>query len=109
MEPGAGFGRTGLERDGKTTRFALYAAETRHNRPLAFTMQQGPIPTQLCCGTSKLGGARLTRMKESHEVYEIRQGTSVERPLCCGRPQRYVLRGELFSWLFVCDGYGDLP
>ena len=45
-------------------------------------MQQGPIPTQLCCGTSKLGGARLTRMKESHEVHEIRQGSSDERPLC---------------------------
>ena len=45
-------------------------------------MQQGPVPTQLCCGTSKLGGARLTRMKESHEVHEIRQGTSDERPLC---------------------------
>lgn len=25
--------------------------ETRHNQPSAFTMQQGPIPTQLCCGT----------------------------------------------------------
>jgi hypothetical protein len=55
-------------------------------------MQQGPVPTQLCCGTSKLGGARPTRMKESHEVYEIRQGTSDERPLCWRRPQRYVLR-----------------
>src|SRR5580658_1847085 len=66
-----------------------------------------PIPTQLCCGTSKLGGARLTRMKESHEVYEIRQGTSVERPLCCGRSQRYVLRRELHSRLFVCHRYSN--
>jgi len=70
-------------------------------------MQQGPIPTQLCCGTSKLGGARLTRMKESHEVYEIRQGSSDQRHRCCGRPQHYVLRRELYSRLFVCDGYRD--
>ena len=72
-------------------------------------MQQGPVPTQLCCGTSKLGGARPTRMKESHEVYEIRQGTSDERPLCWRRPQRYVLRPELYGRLFVCDGDGDCP
>ena len=58
------------------------SAKTRHNPPWAFTMQQGPVPTQLCCGTSKLGGARLTRMKESHEVHEIRQGPSDERPFC---------------------------
>src|SRR5271165_2765385 len=68
----------------KTPCYAQSSVETRHNTPLAFTMQQGPIPTQLCCGTSKLGGARRTRMKESHEVYEIRQGTSDERPLCFG-------------------------
>jgi 6-phosphogluconolactonase len=54
-------------------------------------MQQGPVPTQLCCGTSKLGGARRTRMKESHEVHEIRQGPSDERPFCWRCFQRYVL------------------
>jgi hypothetical protein len=81
--------------------FAQSPAETRHNLPLAFTMQQGPVPTQLCCGTSKLGGARLTRMKESHEVYEIRQGTSDERPLCWRHPQRYVLRRELYTVGFL--------
>src|ERR1039458_5912128 len=89
--------------------FAQSPAKTRHNLPLAFTMQQGPVPTQLCCGTSKLGGTRLTRMKESHEVYEIRQGTSDERPLCWPRPQRYVLQSELYGRLFVCDGYSDGP
>jgi 6-phosphogluconolactonase (cycloisomerase 2 family) len=26
-------------------------------------MQQGPVPTQLCCGTINLGGARLTRIR----------------------------------------------
>jgi hypothetical protein len=36
--------------------FAQSRAETRHNLPSAFTMHQGPVPTQLCCGTSKLGG-----------------------------------------------------
>ena len=72
-------------------------------------MQQGPVPTQLCCGTSKLGGARLTRMKESHEVHEIRQGPSDERPLCWRYSRRYVLHSELFGRLFVCDGDGDGP
>src|ERR1035438_8420886 len=93
----------------KMPSFAQSLAQTRHNPAWAFTMQQGPVPTQLCCGTSKLGGACLTRMKESHEVYEIRQGTSDERPLCCGRPQRYVLRPELYGRLFVCDGNHNLP
>src|ERR1035441_8104028 len=64
----------------KMPSFAQSLAQTRHNPAWAFTMQQGPVPTQLCCGTSKLGGACLTRMKESHEVYEIRQGPSVKRP-----------------------------
>src|SRR5580658_3612901 len=67
-------------------------------------MQQGPLPTQLCCGTSKLGGARLTRMKESHEVYEIRQGTSHERLFCWRHSWRYILRSELYGRLFVRDG-----
>ena len=71
---------------GKMSCFARFLAKARHNLPLAFTMQQGPVPTQHRCGTSKLGGTRLTRMKESHEVYEIRQGTSDERPLCWRRP-----------------------
>jgi hypothetical protein len=35
---------------------------------LAFTIQQGPIPTQHCCGTHPLGGVRPAKMKESHEV-----------------------------------------
>ena len=48
-------------------------------------------------------------MKESHEVHEIRQGPSDERPLCWRCPQRYVLRSELFGRLFVCDGNGDGP
>src|SRR5271157_621629 len=96
-------------RPGKMHCFDQSLAKTRHNPPWAFTMQQGPVPTQLCCGTSKLGGAPPTRMKESHEVYEIRQGTSDERPLRWRRPQRYVLRPELYSRLFVCDGYRDCP
>src|SRR6266567_3793235 len=45
-----------------------YVPETRHKLPWAFTIQQGLIPTQLCCGTTTLGGTRRTRMKESHEV-----------------------------------------
>ena len=65
-------------------------------------MHQGPVPTQLCCGTSKLGGARLTRMKESHEVHEIRQGTSDERPLCWRHSRRYVLRSSYtVGYLYV--------
>ena len=57
-------------------------------------MHQGPVPTQLCCGTIKLGGTRPTRMKESHEVHEIRQGSSDERPLCGRHPRRFVLRSS---------------
>ncbi len=48
----------------------LYARtlETRHKQPWAFTIHQGPIPTQHLLRNDQLGGARLTRMKESHEV-----------------------------------------
>src|ERR1035437_4815716 len=77
--------------------FTQSLAETRHKQPLAFTMHQGPVPTQLCCGTSKLGGARLTRMKESHEVHEIRQGTSDQRPLSWRYYRRFVLPPKLCS------------
>ena len=74
-------------------------AETRHNKPSPFTMHQGPIPTQLCCGISTLGGSRLTRMKESHEVQEIRQGTSDDCPLCWRGPRHLVLRAKLYGRL----------
>ena len=58
-----------------------------------------PSQTQLCCGISTLGGTRRTRMKESHEVQEIRQGTSDDRHLCWRRRRHLVLRAKLFGWL----------
>src|SRR5579864_1132652 len=43
------------------------ALETRHKPPLPFTIHQGLIPTQLCCGRTNLaahaGPGRRIRMK----------------------------------------------
>src|SRR5271157_3175570 len=97
-----------VRRPGKMHCFNQSLAKTRHNLPSAFTMQQGPVPTQLCCGTSKLGGSRPTRMKESHEVQEIRQGPFNEHSLCWHCALRIVLHPGLFGWLFVCDGNSDV-
>ncbi len=58
-----------------------------------------PSQTQLCCGISTLGGARRTRMKESHEVQEIRQGTSDDCHLCWRRHRHLVLRAKLLGRL----------
>ena len=38
---------SGAGRPQETQCFAHCPQETRHNQPLAFTMQQGPVPTQL--------------------------------------------------------------
>ena len=66
-----------------------------------------PSQTQLCCGISTLGGTRLTRMKESHEVQEIRQGTSDDCHLCWRGLRHLVLRAKLFGRLSLCDRNAD--
>ena len=69
--------------------------------PRLLQCSRDPSQPSSAAESATLGGTRRTRMKESHEVQEIRQGTSDDCHLCWRRPQHLVLRTKLYSRLSV--------
>ncbi len=82
---------------------AYLAPKLGITRPRLLQCIRDPSQPSSAAEPAQLGGSRLTRMKESHEVHEIRQGSSDERHLGWCRPQHHVLRPKLFRRVSLCD------